>query len=676
MAELALAVRRSSFLTLLFAVGVLAAALPTLLGEPAAEHLALRGLAALVITFLAAVFLAARWGGRGPLSPKAHLLELAKVAAAVMALLLPALFAGMTTTEVESLASLSQTAIGWNKPVAGGTLALFLLAAAYVVARLKRSAKAERLVGGSLVVVALVVCAGLVAASAARLLQIPALSGLELLSKVVFVLILSSLAAAAFLSPGEGGRGRGVDLRTLALAVGFAGIGWLTSCGTYRYLRPTVREIDRILFTSGDAKPTTFAAALDGRPDIYGLFSLDDASATPRLELVRPIGTYVEFLIEKTTPTRFGRARLEPRSELKNRWSELLPPPVEESFVEIWIRLRWWPWTDFRPGLRIQEPVYDWAIAPNWTFAVASTYVRSPDVWPNARYGEMDRGTFAVDIWRVGSKSRRLLDNLPLPPRILALSQDSVTLLVHGQSYSRGRLRTVSARPSSHLYGTRTPEEAAAEGFVLATSYLWAPMHLATTTCDLQAWTCEPWKVGGGVPPRVSVPGSRRMVRGPGGWSVMDPESGEILFSLPACKGCSPYSDFGYLLRDGRVVRLSLHGQMPTWNARIIAYDPEGKESALTSFGNVRQTQFAGELDDGTVGIAWRVDYGSVSLTAPVFGWTLDSWNPATGERRRLADDIATFPSAQNDASMIFLDRRGRLVTPAVDGLRVLADLD
>ena len=517
-------------------------------------------------------------------------------------------------------------------------------------------------------------CAALVAASAARLLQIPAVSGLELFSKVVLLLVLSTLAAAAFLSPGEGGRGHGVDLRTLALAVGFVGIGFLTSYGTYRYLRPTVREIDRILFTDGDAKGTTFAAALDGRPEIYGLFSLDYASATPRLELVRPIGTYVGFLIEKTTPTGFGRARLEPRPELKNRWSELLPPPVEESFVEVWIRLRWWPWTDFRPGLRIREPVYDWAVSPSWTFAVASTYVRSPDAWPNARYREMDQGTYEVDIWRAGAKSRRLLDDLPLPPRILALSEDSVTLLVHGQSYSRGRLRTASARPAIRRDGARSPEEAVAEGFVLATSYAPAPGILATTTCDLAAWNCEPWKIGGGAASRVAAPGSRRMVRGPGGWSVMDPESGEIQFPLPPCKGCSPYSDFAYPLRDGRVVRLSLLGSMPIWNSRITAYDPEGRQTALTDLGNVRLTRFAGELDDGTVAIAWRAQYGH-SIGAPVFGWTLFAWNPATGNRRRLATDLATFPSAENDASMIFLDRSGRLVVPAVDGVRVLAQL-
>ncbi len=165
------------------------------------------------------------------------------------------------------------------------------------------------------------------------------------------------------------------------------------------------------------------------------------------------------------------------------------------------------------------------------------------------------------------------------------------------------------------------------------------------------------------------------MVRGPGGWSVMIPGSDEIPFSLPPCEGCSPYSDFPYLLRDGRVVRLSLLGRMPNWDSRLTAYDVDGRETAATSLGNVRLTRFAGELDDGTVAIAWRVGYGSFWLPAPVFGWTLDAWNPSTGERRRLADDVGTFPCAENDASMIFLDRSGRMVAPEVGGVRVLAQL-
>ncbi len=99
---------------------------------------------------------------------------------------------------------------------------------------------------------------------------------------------------------------------------------------------------------------------------------------------------------------------------------------------------------------------------------------------------------------------------------------------------------------------------------------------------------------------------------------------------------------------------------MPIWNSRLTAFDPEGRQTAQTDLGNVRLTRFAGELDDGTVAIAWRAQYANRAQLEPVFGWTLIAWNPATGARRRLATDLASLPSAENDASMIFLDRRGQ----------------
>ena len=129
--------------------------------------------------------------------------------------------------------------------------------------------------------------------------------------------------------------------------------------------------------------------------------------------------------------------------------------------------------------------------------------------------------------------------------------------------------------------------------------------------------------------------------------------------SPPAGKGCSPYSDFAYPLRDGRVVRLSLLGAMPIWNSRLTAFDPDGRQTAQTDLGNVRLTRFAGELDDGTVAIAWRAQYANRAHLEPVFGWTLIAWNPATGNRRRLAADLATFPSAENDASMMYSTAMG-----------------
>lgn len=323
MAELALAVRRSILLTLLLAVGALAAAL--------------------VIRFFAALFLAARWGSRGPLAPQAHLFELAEVAASVTALLLPALLAGMTPTETEALATLAQTAIGWKRPIAALLLGCCLLGATYLIARLKSSVKEERLAGQSLVWLSALVLLALMGVSAWRLAEIPASAGLEMLEKKALMLALLTIGVAAC-SPGNRG-GRGIDLRRVACVAGFLLAGALLHFGTSSYLRPGLEDIDRVLGTSGDANGTMFAASLQGRPDLYGLFSLQVASGTPRLEVVRPIGTSIDQMIEKVVPTWFGSARLEPQPDFVRIPSVPRAPPLEERF-EVRFRLNGWPRLD------------------------------------------------------------------------------------------------------------------------------------------------------------------------------------------------------------------------------------------------------------------------------------------------------------------------------------------
>jgi hypothetical protein len=672
--ELSPAARRSILLTLFLALGALAAALPALLGEPQAEHAALRGLTAGLFALAAALVLVTRWGSRGALPTRAHGLELGQLAAVLAAVLLPALFAGVTSAEVRALATLAQSKVGWKEPVSPFLLSCFVLLVTYTMARLKSSVREERLAGRSAVSSSILVFLVLSSAAVRRLAQIPAPAAIEKLEKWALLGILLTLGAAALVAGRRRGRVR--DGRALALVTGFFCLGPSLSFAAYSYLRPAVDDIERILVTHGTAQGTTFAAALEGRPDLYGLFSLEYASASPRLELVRPMGASIDFLIEKTASTALGRARLEPRPEPQRRWSELRPPPVEDSFVEVWIRFRSWPWLDLRPGLRFREPVFDWAVSPSGAVAIASTYVPSPGAWPNIRYDQMDRGTYAVDLYRAGRAARRLVDDLPLPPRIVELTERSAHLMIHGQSYSRGRLRTVEAVPRQHRDDGRSRDRARAEGFVLATSYVPAPTILGVTTCDLSSMECSPWQVGAG-PRRRSVPARERLVlQSHSSWSIIDSRTLAVVFQPPRCPACSGDSDRGHLLRGGVVLRLTLLGRMPNWESRLSAFDPAGRALAVTSLGNVRQTRFAGELDDGTVAILWRSHYAYGSLTEPVFGWTLDSWNPATGKRQRLADDLATFPSSENDASMIFLDRRGRLVVPAVGGVRALADLE
>ena len=204
--------------------------------------------------------------------------------------------------------------------------------------------------------------------------------------------------------------------------------------------------------------------------------------------------------------------------------------------------------------------------------------------------------------------------------------------------------------------------------------------QLVATTCNLEKATCEPWKTAAKGKSLLSRPEDRVLQQSSVGWSVLDTRTLATVLRSPSRAPC-PISDCerGYLLRDGRVIRLMQLGTMPNWDARLSSFDVNGQGTVVTSMGNVRLFRFAGELDDGTVAIAWRTHYAwSRTLATRLSAGPSIAWNPRTGERRRLADDIAVPPSADNDndASTMFLDRDGRLVTPAVEGLRVIAELD
>jgi hypothetical protein len=496
------------------------------------------------------------------------------------------------------------------------------------------------------------------------MLQVPSPAGLELLVKLVIPMLLAAAAMAAK-SPFPSA-GRSSDVRAIVLAAGVAVTGLTSSVATYLYLRPTAEEIAAVRLSSGDGHRTSFAAEVEHRPDVYGLFSLDSASASPRLEFLRTKETPPHLWIEKVVGSRWGTARLEPRPQPARDWSELRPAPPEDSTGEVWLRWRGWPRVDLRTGIRMSEPVADWSVSPDGAFAVASTYIRSPGILPTFHADRLDRGTYAVDLWRGNSAPRRLVDDLPLPPRILVLTQRSVTLLVHGQSYSRGRLKTAGVLPTQRRDGVRTVAQASADGFVRATSYAPTPLLSAVTRCDLVSLKCEPWRVESGERSAIRPEAFRR---------ELDSSTLKAFLPLPPCPGCASDSDRPYLLSDGRVVRIALLGSVPDWDARLWAYDVEGRETASTSLGNVRMTRFAGELSGDEIAFIWRARYGRSVLSEPVGGWTLEAWNTSTGQRRRLAEEIATFPSVDDDASTIFLDREGRLVVPAIDGVRVLAQL-
>lgn len=416
--------------------------------------------------------------------------------------------------------------------------------------------------------------------------------------------------------------------------------------------RPGVDDIERILVTYGDGAQTTFAASLKNRPGVYGVFSLQYASGTPRLEAVRPVGPSIDYLIEKVVSTTAASARLEPRSEPERNWFSTAAAPMPRVFREVWLRRNAWPRTDTATGLRLQEPIHDWAVSPSGRFALVSRCDLSLDGVPGrfSSEGPPARGSCSVSVIRRGVAPKELVQELPSAPRIFELTERTVRLVIFGELPDRGRLEAASSpKRGVKVFGT--------------------------TACDLSEMKCEAWRLRDVPSARSFSYGHRILIGGGGSWDLLDKRTLDPVAQLPKCERCGWGSEFAYLLQDGRIVRLALLGSMPNWESQLSSYAEKGREMVVTSLGNVRQTRFAGELGDGSVAILWRVLYANHSLDDPVFGWTLDAWNPRTGERRRLADDLATFPSAVDDASMIFLDRNGRLVVPAVAGVRVLAQL-
>ncbi|MEO8274931.1 MAG: hypothetical protein ABI639_01855 [Thermoanaerobaculia bacterium] len=646
MGELGGAGRRLIVAAGALAAGALAAVLPALLGEPIVEFESLRGLAASTVALLAALVLVARWGARGEDSATSHALRLIDLLAVVSALLLPALFAGMTLADARELGIVTQANVGWKEPVSVFVLVAIALVATYSLFRLKSAVRGEGLAGWSVVAAALLSSVILFALSVIRLLDIPTLSGVEKLEKWTLLAILTAIALAALTPRRTTILGMGAP--TLVLAASLFCAGPLMTWNVHSYLNPDLDEIERVLLTTGDTDGTTFVGALDDRPDLYGIWSLPNVSATPRLEVVRPIGASINELVERVRHTWLGTATLEPKLEGQSRFNPggLWLPPLDSS-VEVRIRTFGWPGIAFRPGLRLGLPIYDWAVAPEGTFAVTSGFEEPSPLSQDSGPGRQPNPTATVRLWRRDGTYLTLLDNLPMAPRILELTQNALRLVVYGQASSQG-------------------------GFGAACFAAQGPNSLGVTACDLRRMTCEPWTMRPDIGGRW-IRAGKRLLLGGGPAVLLDSRTLETVATFPVFSGSSGDSDLFYQLTNGRVVRLSLLGKMPDWDSRLTGYDSAGRETKATSLGNVRMTRFAGELDDGTVAIAWRARYGYAQL--PVFGWTLDSWNPSSGERRRLADDVGVFPSADSDASIIMTDRKHHLIVPAAGGVRTLATL-
>jgi len=617
-------------------LGALTAAWPALFGEPPAEWPELRGLAAFAFALPMALGLAARWGRQGPLPLATHARELTALSLLEASLLLPSTLAGISLAEVRALSAMLQAGAGWSVPLRLEVAGLALLAAAYFAARLWGSHARHPLAGRRLLGIAATVAALAIVTSALRFATIPALRGLEALEKWSLLALLLTLGSAALVR--RDAAGPRPDTRTTLLLAGLSLASGFAFQFTNWYLDPPFTAIGQVRQIEGSSRGTTLAASLDHRPDLYGLFTMENASTPVRLAFVRPVEPYVDGLIEKYHSTRFGIAYLIPRPEAP--W-QMFPNEraSQPPFVRARVRSSRWPHFVLPTGIRIATPVRDWAISGDGLLVVTSTYDQPPG---RRRYIEDfgDTATYAVKVWRVGGSPRTLLDHLPSPPQIVSISGNSVSLL----------------RATTRL-----------GGFSGNTSWI-------AETCRLPAGPCESVAAKHGPWFPYDKLGDRFLFANRGSWIVIESRTEQRVFEVPRCKDCSLHDASALLLRNGGLVECSLRGQMPDWESRLSAFDERGKLVHETSLGNVRLSRLAGELEDGSVAFVWRKDYGTRRWQTPVPGWTLDAWDPRTGARRRLAEDLSTFPAWEGDTSPIFLDRDGRLVTPSSSGLRVLVD--
>lgn len=622
------------------ALGALANAWPMIAGQPTAEAPGLRGLTVCVFGMAAALAAVVRWGRTGPLPIRDHVSRLLVTLTVLTLVALPSAIWGVTFAEARELSALLQGAIGWTRPL---SLALFcgtLVVTAYLAARLVASAAERSLAGGKLVVAALATCLLAITSSAARLAAIPAPRGLELLEKQSALLLLLSLAAGAVRSPRPGPSS--VDLRSALLLAGLSVTGWQAFLFATWYLNPPPSAIERVRTISRDARGTQLAATLEDRPDLYGLFTLDNASAPLRLDFVRPAEPYHDGLLERFHRTWLGTSYLDQRPDAP--WArfpyEKEPPPKSVSVVT---RSAHWPHFVAPTGIRIDTPIYDWAITPSGRLVVATRLDRPADERWRSIPG-LSTSAYSASAWRPGRSPAPLLDALSTPPLVARLDNHSVEF----ERSTRGLEARLGRRDEP----------------------------IETITCALPAGPCEPSRTLRQFIAAYALDArdGKLLFGRAGSWTVVDVRTREARVRVTPWPDYSFDSSSALLLPGGALVVCSLRGRMPNWDTRLTAYDPEGKTIVETLLGNIRLARLAGVLDDGTMAFVWRKSWGNAGWEKPLPGWTLEAWDPRTGERRRLAGDLSTLPGGTHNASPIFLDDTGRLVTPSTSGVRVLVD--
>jgi hypothetical protein len=657
-------------------LGLLAAVVPDFLAVPDSERSGLRAVVASVAWLLAACAASWRLGATVDIRPGSHPASFATLALASMLLWITPFVRGLNWDSVLTLVEAAGLAVQWREPVPVGWVFALPPAISFAIARIATSVRRRPIRGLPVLAFAATASIGLAAGGFLLLRQVSAQAGLERAEKLAALYLALALVTAAV---GAGFATRAsVDSRGPAWTTAALLVGWAIWSFCFDYIRPAPREIERVLHARGTPRGTILGTTTKGRPDLWAIFALPNASSTPKLALVRPTEPTFEGATEIPGVWPLGYTRLEPSPPVRDSASRAArrdrSPLVEASAsFEPWFRSPWWPGLDVRTGIELPFTTQDWRLLFPGTSALASVYVASPNPLPWESHCGLP-GTFKVVLAHAFRAPKVLVDDLPISPRIESVDHGIARLVAQGPLQARGALKM---RPLHAVNGKRErlPIGGVSSREIIATTSC-APLRsvAVTTSCDLRRLTCEPWAEpddSRALLPTEPAPRSRRGDTPRGG-----PKPSKVGTDLlpKDLRIPSPEADRFYFREDGTTVRISLTGRMPNWNLQLRGYDRSGALTAQSSLGRVRMCKFAGDLGGDLVAIAWRREYLH-RFMQPSPGWTLESWNTRTGARRELADDVSVLPSSERDSSFVLLDRDNYLVVPYMSGVRRLTRL-
>ncbi len=678
------------------ALGALAAALPALLGEPATDQPALRGLAVAAIFWLVAALLLAVTGWRSGARPypggekttaagaaRSVLRATVSPALPLAILALPALCTGIETGEVAALSALLQASWGWRTPLPFAALGGLSLAVLFFLCRLLgslrlRSPRWLRLVPAGLVL--MLVFAGV---AAVRLLDLPAPAGWERATKGWALVLLAALCLAGTLAHPVGRRRR--DLRAPILGAGSAAAGLVALGLALDYLTPSVHDLEDVTIEWDRGSWTLLDATLRDRPDLHGIFGLPPGAT--RLELVGVLPGY-PLNGRSATPqwTSRGLAHLE-MSDEESRVDGSLSPEWRPIGMQVTVRSRWFRWLDRPSPLTIANPLA-WCVSPGLRFAVsftsepqlqadlrrdgASRKLMTPSPLPRSRI-EISRRTW------LGSRSEIVSRGLSSPAQVVWIDDRAVRFVVTSDSRIALGVPDPASGPSREAGGSTERSGRPVALSVASDRFPTRRPHylgLATYLVNERQWVDQKWTASP-VGQTVRLSFDRRFALAECGPFRMPPVP-LCVFDLEADGTQIPSRTLSRRLPfPTRAIPLTGGAVAATWyegggRSRmhwfLSLFGADGQETRTVDLEEAAGVRFARELEDGSLAIA-RLPEGFQRYNAPTFGWRLEAYDPSTGGRRLLGADLGTCPLTPDDVSRVFLERSGRLVVPTAHGL-------